>query len=96
MGLSVQIYSLIYSFLFGIILYFLLLTFDRFVMKQKMMIKIIMSAFLVFILAVLYFLGLLYINNGYLHVYFFVLIMVGYIFAYYIRTIWFTRCQEKK
>ena len=96
MGLSVQIYSLIYSFLFGIVLYFSLLMLDKLSIKKKIIIKIGISIFWMFALAILYFFGLLYINNGYLHGYFFALITVGYIFAYYIKTNWFTHCQEKK
>ena len=93
MRLNIQIYSLIYSFFFGIVFYFLLDLFNK--MNIKFVLKAIVSFFFIITLSILYFLGLLYINNGYLHVYFFLSIMVGYGLIYLLRSFWFTRYRRK-
>ena len=82
MILKLQIYSLIFSFGFGIIFYFLLDVFNKYNNKNKLIFKIICSFIFVFGSSLLYFLGLLYINNGYLHIYFLLTILVGYLFVY--------------
>lgn len=91
MELSIQIYSLLYSFFFGIIFYFLLDIFNKYCNKCKLLFKIILSFLFVILNSSLYFLGLMYINNGYLHIYFLIFIMVGYIVVYLLKTYWFTR-----
>lgn len=90
MRLDIQVYSLIFSFLFGIILNILLDIFNKLNEKNKIIIKIILSFIFVMLLSIAYFIGLLYINNGYLHTYFFIMIMVGYLFVYLIKSFWFT------
>ena len=90
MKLNIQVYSLFYSFLFGIILYYLLDLFNKYIMKCTIIIKIIISLLFVMLLSLFYFMGLLYINNGYLHIYFLIIIMVGYMFVYLLKYKWFT------
>jgi hypothetical protein len=82
MKLDIQIYSLGYSFLFGCIFYILLDIFYNFVYVKKVILRIIFSFIFTMGMAIFYFVGLLYINNGYLHIYFIVSILVGYIFSY--------------
>jgi len=89
MRLELQIYSILYSSSFGIIFYFLLDLFNKYTNKIKYILKIIISLFFVFCFSLIYFIGLLYINNGYLHFYFLVSILVGYLFAYFLKN-WFT------
>ena len=95
MELNIQIYSLIFSLIYGMILNVLLEWFNKFTVYNKLLVKIVLSLIFVFILSILYFIGLLRINNGYLHVYFFVSIMVGYTIVYFIRTFWFTHKRIK-
>lgn len=94
MKLNIQIYSLVYSFFFGVVLYFLLDMFNKLNSKSKIILKAILSFVFVIILSLAYFIGLLYINNGYLHPYFFIIIMVGYLFVYYLKSFWFTHKKE--
>ena len=89
MILKLQLYSLIYSFLFGIVFYFLLDVFNKYNSK-KIIIKIITSLLFVFTNSIIYFVGLIYINNGYLHIYFLLSILVGYLFMYFFIKLWFT------
>lgn len=86
MNLVVQIYSFIYSFLFGIIFYFLLELFNKISFKIKNIVKGPLSFVFIFFISSLYFLGLLFINNGVVHMYFLLTILVGYVFVYFLFT----------
>ena len=85
MALNIQIYSIIFSLLFGVIFYFLLDNFNKIKFRKNLIFKIIASLLFVFIIAFLYFIGLLYINNGYVHIYFLISILVGYMFVYFFK-----------
>ena len=69
MGLNIQISSFISSFCFGCIFYYLLDLFNKFIMKRKIIWKVILSVIFIGIFSILYFIMLLYINNGYVHIY---------------------------
>lgn len=94
MKLDIQIYSLTFSFIFGILFYFFLDVFNRITCKYKMWLRIILSFIFTIVMSIIYFIGLLYINNGYLHVYFLISIVVGYIFVYILKYFWFTQKKE--
>ena len=94
MKLIVQVYSLIFSFFYGIVLNIMLDVFNKFNDKNKIVFRIIFSFIFVIMLSIVYFIGLLYINDGYLHIYFFVVIMVGYVFVYLLKSFWFTHKKE--
>ena len=85
MILKIQIYSILYSFLYGIIFYILLEFNYKIIYESKLFIKIIYS--LLFLLAntLLYFIILIKINNGIVHVYFLLSIILGYVLAYSIK-----------
>ena len=95
MELNIQIYSFIYSFLFGGIFYFLLDLFSRISCKVKKIIKAIFSVLFILLIAISYFLGLLFINNGVVHIYFLLSILVGYIFVYKVFMFLFTHLRKK-
>lgn len=96
MGLSIQIYSFGYSFLYGVLFYVLLELFNKITFDGKKIWKVIYSLIFIMGLSLLYFLGLMYINNGYLHIYFLLMILVGYIIMFYIRRYWLTVRHKKK
>ena len=93
MVLYIQIYSLLYSFIFGTVLYFLLEYFNRIEFKKHTILKLIVSLFFMIAVSWIYFLGLLFINNGYVHIYFLLAVVVGYIIVYYFN---FTLVNKKK
>ena len=95
MELNIQIYSFIYSFLFGGIFYFLLDLLSRISCKVKKIIKVIFSVLFILLIAISYFLGLLFINNGVVHIYFLLSILVGYIFVYKVFMFLFTHLRKK-
>lgn len=85
MKLSIQIYSLIYSLIYGGIFYLLLDLFNKFTSMKKVYLKVILSWIFVTGMAILYFIGLLYINYGVLHIYFLLSIVCGYVIVYLIH-----------
>lgn len=84
MKLSIQIYSLIYSLIYGGIFYLLLDLFNKFTSMKKVYLKVILSWIFVTGMAILYFIGLLYINYGVVHIYFLLSIVCGYVIVYLI------------
>ena len=95
MKLDIQIYSFIASFLFGCCFYFLLDIFNKLVGKFKIVLKVIFSFVFIILSAIIYFLILLFVNNGVVHVYFLLMILVGYLFVYFITLRLFTHFRKK-
>jgi len=95
MQLNIQIYSFISSFLFGCLFYILLDLFYKFVEKMKIILKIIISFIFIMLMASLYFVLMLFINNGVIHIYFLFMILVGYIFVNFISLRLFTHLRKK-
>ena len=94
MDLLIQIYSLFFSFVFGLLLYTIIFLANRLIIKYETIKKFLI--FLIILLSfLLYYLVLLYINNGYLHVYFLVVIGLGSYFSMYFNNFWFTHCKKK-
>ena len=79
MELNIQILSLGVSFLYGIIFYILLEINSRFLYSSSIIIKVLFSFIFVLFNSLLYFLILLKINNGYVHFYFLICLILGYI-----------------
>ena len=84
MILKIQILSLIYSFFFGIIFFLLLEVNYRFLYEGKLVYRIIISFLFVIIISLGYFLGLLKINNGIIHIYFLLSLFTGYLVSFVI------------
>lgn len=82
MDLLIQLQSLLFSFLFGILFNLVLNSFDLFIYHEKLVIKIL-SAFLISIfLSVIYFVISMKINQGIIHIYFIGMIIFGYFIDY--------------
>lgn len=82
MNLKLQLISLIVSFIFGIFLFFMVKVNYKYLFLVSNKKKFIFSSIFCFDLSVLYFLILLYLNEGRLHLYFFLLIIFGFLMAY--------------
>ena len=82
MVLNLQIYSLIFSFLYGIFLYYILKVDKKILLINNLVLKIIINLILIIIISILYFIILLYINNAYIHFYLYLSIILGYILCY--------------
>lgn len=84
MNLNIQIISFVSSFIYGFLFYYLLELFNKFIKGKKNLFNIVFSFFFVLLNALLYFLILLFVNNGYVHVYFLLSILWGYLLAKFI------------
>ena len=84
MILKIQIFSLLYSFIYGIIFYILLEVNQKFLYEVKIVYRIIISFLFVIFISLLYFLILIKINNGILHLYFFLTMFTGYLLSFVI------------
>ena len=78
MNLTVQIISFIFSFFYGIFFEILLELNIKIIYSSKLFIKLIGTFLFVIFNSLLYFFILLKINNGILHFYFFLCIILGY------------------
>ena len=79
MILKVQVISLVVSFCYGIFFYLMLELNSKFLYDSRILVRIIVSFLFVFVNTLLYFLILMKCNNGYVHVYFFLCILAGYL-----------------
>ena len=102
MNLNIQVLSLVVSFLYGLFLYLILEINYRFFVTSSILFKIIFSFLFVFVNTLLYFIILLYINNGYVHIYFIIFIMIGYLLCKVISKrfvnrirVWYTKFNKK-
>jgi len=93
--LYIQIYSFLYSFFFGLGFYYLLEGFNGFVKKMKVFFKCFFSFMFIFLVSLGYFLGLLFINNGVIHLYFMLCLVAGYFFSEIILKSWLTHLRKK-
>ena len=84
MILKIQIFSLLYSFFYGIVFYVLLEINHKILYEGKLFYRIIISFLFVIFSSLLYFLFLIKINNGILHVYFFLTMFTGYLLSFVI------------
>ena len=84
MILKIQIFSLLYSFIYGIIFYIFLEVNQKFLYEGKIVYRIIISFLFVIFISLLYFLILIKINNGILHLYFFLTMFTGYLLSFVI------------
>lgn len=78
MNLKLQIISLSFSFLYGIVVYFLVSINYKYLFFSKFVEKIIISVLFVLDNLLFYFLVLRMINDGIIHVYFLFCILIGY------------------
>lgn len=82
MTLKIQIICFIFSFLYGVVISFLVnLNYDV-LFNKKLVLKILADFFFFVDLALLYFIILRFINQGILHIYFLILLLVGFFSSY--------------
>jgi len=79
MILSIQIYSLLFSFLYGIIFHILLEINYKFLYNDNLILKIIYTTIFIIFNTLLYFICIKKINNGIIHIYFLLSILAGYL-----------------
>lgn len=78
MNLKIQIFSLIFSFFYGILFSFLINVHYQFLFFKKKWVQIVVTILFLLDMALLYFLILRIINNGIIHIYFYLMIFLGF------------------
>lgn len=91
MVLGVQVISLVVSFVYGIFFYLTLELNSRFIYSSHLWVRLVMSFLFVMMHTLVYFLILMRINHGYVHIYFFICILAGYLLCKVI----YKRCKIK-
>ena len=84
MALLLQLKVFTISFVYGIILAYLIKLQYRYIFDKNKIRRIIVDSLFVFDNVLVYFLILKYINNGIFHIYFLFLIILGFILGYYL------------
>lgn len=87
MDLKSQINLVVFSILFGLIFSFYLRLIYPYIIKQKRIVYYILSFLTIFNFTLFYFVMLLKINNGLLHIYSFLCIVIGFIIEYTLHLI---------
>ncbi len=82
MDLIIQIKSLLFSLGFGIVLSFVLDTFENFIYNRKLAIKLISSFLISILLSLTYFIINVELNDGRIHTYFIGVAIIGYYIDY--------------
>ena len=80
MSLKIQIYSVLYSFLFGIYFSYILKLFKKYIYNNNIIIKTVSNLVIVIINSFIYFIGINKINNGILHPYTSITLILGFYF----------------
>ena len=85
MSLYSQILVIVVSFFFGIFFELIHSISYKFIYNKKKLIKLIFTFFITFIESLLYFYLLLKINNGIIHIYGVISILIGMLVFYYVK-----------
>lgn len=78
MNLKIQVFSLLFSFFYGILFSFLINVHYQFLFFKKKWVQIVVTILFLLDMALLYFLILRIINNGIIHIYFYLMIFLGF------------------
>ena len=84
MTLLLQLKAFTISFVYGIILAYLIKLQYRYIFDKNKIRRIIVDSLFIFDNVLVYFLILKYINNGIFHIYFLFLVILGFILGYYL------------
>lgn len=85
MALSIQIKSLVSSFVFGICFYFIVKSTSKFLYSKKKYVNVISALLVSIISCLLFFIIMKKINNGIIHFYFILSIILGYFISYKLK-----------
>ena len=84
MILKIQLLSLLYSFFYGVLFFFLLEINHKLLYEGKIFYRMIITFLFVMFVSLLYFFGLIKINNGIIHIYFYLSLFTGYLLSFVI------------
>ena len=81
MNSYIQLLCLILSFIFGILIYYANIFNNNVLKRKNIIIKLMLSVLYLFNMSLLYVVLLYKLNDGVLHIYFVLLILLGYLFC---------------
>lgn len=84
MNSNIQIISFIVSFIYGVIFYFVTKINFYLIKDFKLYLKHILTFIYTLDMAIIYIIILYHINKGYFHIYFIMLVFIGFIIGYII------------
>ena len=87
MKLQTQIYTLLFSFFFGIVFSFLISINYKWLYHEKKKYKITSTFMIVIGCIIIYFIGIRKINDGIMHPYSFVVILLGFLVEHFLHTL---------
>ena len=82
MNLKIQIFSLLFSFFYGILFSFLINFHYHILFYKREWIQILFTIIFLLDMALLYFLILKFINDGRIHIYFYFMIFLGFYLSF--------------
>lgn len=82
MSLKTQVFSLLFSFLFGVFFSICTNLNYKYLFTKKFPIKVLITGIYIIDFSLLYFLIMMHINQGIIHYYFLLFIGIGYIFSF--------------
>lgn len=82
MNLKLQIISLVFSFFYGMLFSLLVNINYELLFKKRKRFRIIFTFSFIFVMALIYFFILNKLNNGIIHIYFLILIVVGFYISF--------------
>lgn len=78
MNLKIQLFSLIFSFFYGMLFSFCININYQYLFYKKVFFQIIITFLFLLDMALLYFLVLKFINDGIIHIYFYFMLFLGF------------------
>lgn len=93
---NIQLISLSISFLFGILFYYLSLFNFKIINNLKRYIKHILTSIYVLDITIIYVIILYKINNGYFHIYFIFMVILGYFVGFITNYYYFSKVNVKQ
>ena len=82
MNSNIQILSFVVSFIYGVIFYFITKINFQLIKDLKLYLKHILTFIYTLDMAIIYIIILYHINKGYFHIYFIMLVFIGFIIGY--------------
>ena len=78
MNLKIQVFSFVFSFFYGILFSFLMNLHYQYLFRKRKVFKVFFTLLFLLDMALLYFLLLRIINGGIIHIYFYLLLFLGF------------------
>ena len=82
MNLKIQVFSFLFSFIYGVILFFLFKSQYRLLFSRNRKRKVIYNGVFCIGISIIYFILMYFINNGIVHLYFLLLIVFGFLLTH--------------